>query len=740
MKTKRFFKVSGFWRFALSYFSILILPLFFFVLFSERFFIGYYRNEALRQSADALEKRQSDFETELNQMYAISAQISAMNATKSYNLARNVIAYIEIRSGLERIKATHSFFDRLSFFCMATPNVLYTDIGTFNSYYYRHYIREGVMLPISSRIKGVTGREWLLPQESTLAEKMIYFEKSLQLVIPMPGNDESYCLFDISEGSMASMLNLPDSVFLFDGKGRLLYPFMPLSGEASAKITAGYGKAQSLVRIGEKDYYQINTFSKAYDLQFVQLVEKDYLLRDITAIQRKFGFLILAGALIGGVFVYLVAFFNYRPIRSLNILAKRTIQEIPDNLSGIAQAAFALNKMDEMYHSLEQKRALEQFMISLIHGRVHSREEWKKSCAETGIVIPVGCLYSAMIELNQTNIEDQSLIQKVQKILAPGYKVYGIQYPRQGSLLLLIDAGEDSGGLLRNRMQEASDLLAGFTEGGEAPQITIGGVCTDFSQLPRSYMQVVMAVHFKDSPFENRVFLFDELPHSVPTFVYPDAELSSLYESIVNADLEKTLLITDILIDMVRAQSYNPFLCNSLCYSIINVYFRAQEELHLNWQGNENREIADVSISSYPGIENLIDMIYRLRDKTSAFISKGAEPKLYKKDISTQVAEYIDSHYNDSSLWVSSIADIFNMSISNLSHQFKASTGVNLSDYIFKKKMICAKELLSSSDLTINEISLRIGYTQTASFIRKFKSHMNMTPYEYKQLIKKDGI
>jgi hypothetical protein len=130
------------------------------------------------------------------------------------------------------------------------------------------------MLPISSRIKGVTGREWLLPQESTWAEKMIYFEKSLQLVIPVPGNDESYCLFDISEDSMASMLRLPDSVFLFDGNGRLLYPFMPLSDETNTEITADYDKAQRLVRIGEKDYYQINTFSKAYDLHFVQLVEK----------------------------------------------------------------------------------------------------------------------------------------------------------------------------------------------------------------------------------------------------------------------------------------------------------------------------------------------------------------------------------------------------------------------------------------------------------------------------------
>jgi AraC-like DNA-binding protein len=43
-----------------------------------------------------------------------------------------------------------------------------------------------------------------------------------------------------------------------------------------------------------------------------------------------------------------------------------------------------------------------------------------------------------------------------------------------------------------------------------------------------------------------------------------------------------------------------------------------------------------------------------------------------------------------------------------------------------------AKELLSTTSLSVSEIAAKLGYFQTSSFIRKFKQSENMTPGEYR--------
>ena len=43
-----------------------------------------------------------------------------------------------------------------------------------------------------------------------------------------------------------------------------------------------------------------------------------------------------------------------------------------------------------------------------------------------------------------------------------------------------------------------------------------------------------------------------------------------------------------------------------------------------------------------------------------------------------------------------------------------------------------AKKLLRTTDLSISDVAIRLGYNQTSSFIRKFKQCENRTPNEYR--------
>ncbi len=70
-----------------------------------------------------------------------------------------------------------------------------------------------------------------------------------------------------------------------------------------------------------------------------------------------------------------------------------------------------------------------------------------------------------------------------------------------------------------------------------------------------------------------------------------------------------------------------------------------------------------------------------------------------------------------------------------LSRLYKASRGINLSDYIAERKMERAKQLLAQPDIKVQSIGERMGYSSPANFIRSFRKHFGMTPNEYRRTI-----
>lgn len=63
-----------------------------------------------------------------------------------------------------------------------------------------------------------------------------------------------------------------------------------------------------------------------------------------------------------------------------------------------------------------------------------------------------------------------------------------------------------------------------------------------------------------------------------------------------------------------------------------------------------------------------------------------------------------------------------------MSYLFKKEMGENFSDYVWALRLGKAKELLLNTDMSIDDISLAVGYVNTSSFRRKFKQTTGMTP------------
>jgi AraC family transcriptional activator of pobA len=79
------------------------------------------------------------------------------------------------------------------------------------------------------------------------------------------------------------------------------------------------------------------------------------------------------------------------------------------------------------------------------------------------------------------------------------------------------------------------------------------------------------------------------------------------------------------------------------------------------------------------------------------------------------------------------ISDQLNLSPIYLSDLLKNLTGLTAQQHIHEKLIEKAKELLSTSNLSVSEIAYQLGFEFPQSFNKLFKKKTNLTPLEYKQ-------
>ncbi|HZG86874.1 response regulator [Paenibacillus sp.] len=95
-----------------------------------------------------------------------------------------------------------------------------------------------------------------------------------------------------------------------------------------------------------------------------------------------------------------------------------------------------------------------------------------------------------------------------------------------------------------------------------------------------------------------------------------------------------------------------------------------------------------------------------------------------------EVAAFIDAHFAEP-ISLETVARRFYVSKEHLSRTFKQTTGVNVSDYIVRRRIEQAKALLADG-VAIKHAARAVGYPELAYFHRIFKKETGLTPGEYR--------
>jgi len=197
------------------------------------------------------------------------------------------------------------------------------------------------------------------------------------------------------------------------------------------------------------------------------------------------------------------------------------------------------------------------------------------------------------------------------------------------------------------------------------------------------------------------------------------------------------IIITDIempggsgleLIKWVKENK--PEIC-SVFYTGHAEFSYAQEALRL---GVEDYLLKPIP---YDDLEVILEKVQKkiLTQEKTLDLSEMVEdyPEEGSENIVSQVKRIIAENLSVGNLQRDELAAMVHVSSGYLGRIFKKETGLALTDYIIKKRIFVAKQLLIKTSLSITDISARVGISYSSYFTKIFKEQVGVTPQEYRQ-------
>ncbi|GAB2557920.1 response regulator transcription factor [Gracilibacillus alcaliphilus] len=292
------------------------------------------------------------------------------------------------------------------------------------------------------------------------------------------------------------------------------------------------------------------------------------------------------------------------------------------------------------------------------------------------------------------------------------------------------------------------EYLKGFLENGQEncyrlTQMTISFVLSehpsnlddvseDFAQVDET---IKMMSYFSGEMMivdlsEENPFLKGKLASSkTPTW---KNDLHILESMIIEGDYRQAMDIIDRLFEgLFHVPEYSKIEVTEFLYAISHLLlgFLHHKDLY-HFVGKDNDAFMQEVMGKIPIILDSKEKIAYLTEKICAY--QLMNKKEGKNNIITFVNKYIKEHIAGD-LSLVAIAKAVHFNPSYLSRFYKEQSGTNISDYINQLKLHKAEYYLSETDLFIQDIACKLGFSSPSYFTMFFRKYKNQSPQDYRE-------
>jgi len=97
------------------------------------------------------------------------------------------------------------------------------------------------------------------------------------------------------------------------------------------------------------------------------------------------------------------------------------------------------------------------------------------------------------------------------------------------------------------------------------------------------------------------------------------------------------------------------------------------------------------------------------------------------------IVRYVRQHSRKTSLSRACVARLHGRSDSWMAHRFKEAVGVSFAGFLSDLRLTDGADLLASTEASVKEIALAVGFKDVGTFPRLFKRRFHMSPTEWRR-------
>lgn len=493
------------------------------------------------------------------------------------------------------------------------------------------------------------------------------------------------------------------------------------TGLLESYITENLQLTDGVWQVDDSLYICIHTTSR--DFSIVALLSSNFLGQQFINTLKSSWLVLMLTGLIGIVLIILSMRITYIPLRRL---AWKVTLEKETQMDFLKLLDDSFRKVDEQNRQLKSK--LNNYRISMqksLLDSVFSNQSTMLNIDKLFDAEENNEIYVIHLASPGKTFPREEILHYFETMLSEKENCSVLDKKKDSAVYLLnyIGIENNKGAILKNllyQFHEERGFLASISNGSTSPL-----------DIPSLYENALHASqHWPEIPVAD----YQDLPPaSHVKFTYPHEDLEQLTILLKKHQLSDAHIAIDKLLKTISYcvqtdKKLPDFYVRCILIDILSIVTNRLNQLHIDFKCYDELYYETLYFCrSCPYEEKSSDIISNIHT-----LLKLYEKESYNSLSASLIRATLEEGYADPNMSIALLADKFHVSIAYMSYLVRKEVDQNFSDYLWSLRLKKSKELLLSTQMSIEEISISVGYLNAASFRRKFKQETGLTPVQFR--------
>ena len=732
----------------LSYLLVLLIPLIGLGILSYWWIENVFAKQVEQSYIVMLRELSNSMDEELKELSDMSIQLSSVPWVKkvmfmqSTSFDYNRMDTIQQSNSVEELKVYDLINDFINTVAIIFPKQQYiissagTDDATifFNDVFRLEKVDYNQWKKIFEESKGarVLGPDIL--HHNNITNKVYTY---VQPLIALDLKPRGYFVTYIKEESIMSKLkgfqiSKDSSIYVLNEKGNEV---VSLKGDKNSIMNleeldlSSKNRSNNLVRINGNKYFVFYNTSELNHWTYISTIPYKVVMGKVNHIKNVTNIMAIFLCIIGVYISYALTVHNYNPLFSIvNIMKKRFSYKESYNINEYdflqKSITLLLGEEDILRKQTEHQKPLirNTCFLQILNNSVRELNSIKDILKAADVTLPFQNFTAVLFVLSSIRGINDELQQKAKEKLGECQaKIYWAEISGSKKVAILNIQDIDESKMIVSNLKKMieSELDISCTVG-------IGSFNSSIDKLHCCYEEACCAVDYRLINDNNSILFFEKvITFDSHCYYYPmDMELK-IINALRRGNYNDTQEVMKEIIS-VNMDNSNISLSNGRClfYDIFGTVLKSLNELKLY-------DVVTIGRKNIRNAETLTEMQEYIFDVCKRICEVISDNKVYLNDfLKINIIKYIEENYNNPSISLDTLAKSVNKSVSYISKFFKEQLGYSFVDFLNRKRINKAKELLNGQ-MTIIQVAMTVGYNSDINFRRVFKKYEGVTPGEY---------